>query len=216
VSALTFIKAAACLSLALTAGCDASEEIGELPPQRTFSVSMDVLVNRDDNGLTIDYRFHNNEQASLVVFNGLPAVDGPGVRESDPNAVYVRELGDSAALVFKGVSSASRDASGPPFTLRGTVLSPGEEIGEKVSIPWPLTLRAADGDVGRRPSQPITEITFCLEFAPVSGVRSLPGGDAKHPVYAHGGSTGETFERCSSSNSAEWEPSVPATVRASN
>jgi len=191
-----------CLACVVLGGCAVKEEKTELPPRPGPNMDFETEVERQDGRLRIHYTYRNNEDEPAVVFNGLPAVDGPGPRKADPNAVYVQDGGGAVAVLIKGRASARTPRPGPPFTFRGTVVDPREEFTETFSVALPLSIRWPFNDIDSL-EEPIRSVSFCLSYALVSEVHPQPGGDAKHPVYAHDSSTGESYTTCSPEISIE-------------
>ncbi len=162
------------------------------PPSADFTAE----VRRQADRLVITYRFRNTDQVPLVVLNGLPAIDGPGVPEVDPNAVYVHGAGDGRAVVLKGLTGRPAGQPGPPKTVRGTVLAPGEGVAETVTVALPLATRSPYG-TWEPLAGPIRSVAFCVQFAKQAELKAQPGGDGTHPVYAHENATGAPFDKCS-------------------
>jgi hypothetical protein len=183
-------------------GCSAPEIRDELPPRPGPPAALEAEARSDGNYLQVEYRFRNEGDAQVVVFNGLPAVDGPGERDIDPNAAYVLDLGDSVAGVYKGMRGAPQPQAGPLFTVRGTLVEPQTTITEIFSVPLPLKLRSPYGGTAT-PPVPFTALALCLDYAPTAAVNAIPGGDAEHPVYAHDDSTGRPFQKCTPTMSIE-------------
>jgi hypothetical protein len=167
-------------------------------PDKTF----DAVVVRDGERLTIEYSFRNDDDQPVVLFNGMPSVDGPGIRAADPNAVYVRDGGGATVFIVKGWAPSPQPAVEPPFTFRGTVVEPDQTFTESLTVPLPLTARSPYAPP-RALDFPARTVSFCLDYAPVDKAVALPGGDAKHPVYAHADSTRQPWNTCSPSVSIE-------------
>lgn len=167
-------------------------EVVRQPPSAEFQAD----IRRQGDRLVISYRFRNTDQKPLVVLNGLPATDGPGVPQVDPNAVYVHGSGNGSATMVKGLTDRPAGQSGEPRTVRGTVLAPGAEVAETVTVPLPLATRSPYG-TWEPLTEPVRSVAFCVQYAEKARLKAQPGGDETHPVYAHDRATGEPFDKCS-------------------
>jgi hypothetical protein len=197
---LRAVLGAGCLAVILVSGCAVEPEIVDQPIDPGPSNSFEAEIERRSDHLVIRYTYVNKVEQSVVLFNGLPAVDGAGVRPIDPDAVYVHDGGDSTAVVYKGLTPPRVPRSGAPFTLRGTVVAPDQQFSEEMTVPWPLEARVPFDDT-QALTAPTLRVAFCLHYASVDAVHALPGGNTEHPVYAHDSSTGQQWSACS--------PSVP-------
>jgi hypothetical protein len=133
-----------------------------------------------------------------VVYNGVTADAGFGT--ADPDAVYVTAAANDTVQIAKRVfdtpDGVDLDARG---VIRGEIVPPGGETGERVRVPLPLVANHpyGPGQAGALPD-PVRRVVFCLGVARQSefperlrtgvaapGASAPPGGSAQAGRYGY-------------------------------
>jgi hypothetical protein len=147
-------------------------------------LSFSAEVTAAGGQLRVGYRLRNDAAAPVVALNGVPASDTIDDPPVDPNAVYATVRADGVVEIAKrafapppGVNPAA------PYQLAGTVVAPGAELTEELTVALPLHGRSPYGD--DRLPEPVTRVVFCLGVLPDSMIGMRRDGTADRPVYGH-------------------------------
>jgi hypothetical protein len=153
-------------------------------PGLSFSAEVSAPAGR----LRVRYRLRNDGSAPVVALNGVPAADTIADPAVDPDAAYVTARDDGVVEVAKrafafpaGVDPAA------PYQLAGTVVAPGTDLTEEMTLALPLRGRSPYGAVagGDRLPEPVTRVVFCLGVLPDTMIEMRRDGTADRPVYGH-------------------------------
>ena len=151
------------------------------PVEAEVSFSADVAADR----LRLAYRLRNTGTAAVVALNGVPATDTVADPAVDPNAVYVTARDDGTVEIAKRAFAPPPGvAPAAPFQLAGTVVAPGAELTEELTLPLPLRGRSPYDDVDQLPD-PVRRVAFCIGVLPDTMIGMRRDGTADRPVYGH-------------------------------